>query len=78
VLISGPGDDHQVSALHFIFAAHDLADWSDRIDDGRAGRVCHEALQRFQDAGARWLIRKRKHVSLFRLESGNRRLQDLN
>jgi hypothetical protein len=67
VLIGGTGRDDEVATRYFVLAAHHLLDWSDRIDDGRAGRVSHKALQRLDNSGARRLIGKRKQVRLFRL-----------
>ena len=42
ILIGGAGSDHQIAAWGFVLTPHHLANWPDRIDDGRAGGVCHE------------------------------------
>jgi hypothetical protein len=47
VVVGGPGKDHQVSTWVVGLATHQLADWSDRINDGCPRRVGHEALQWF-------------------------------
>src|ERR1700688_2400659 len=54
------GKDHEVATRDLVLAAHQLADRSDRIDDGCARGVGHEALQWFHNARARRLTRKRK------------------
>jgi hypothetical protein len=42
VVIGVAGKDHQIAARDFVLAAHELANRSDCIDDGRARRVCRE------------------------------------
>jgi hypothetical protein len=42
ILIGGAGSDHQIAAWGFVLTPHHLANWPDRIDDSRAGGVCHE------------------------------------
>jgi hypothetical protein len=42
VVIGAAGKDHQIAARDFVLAAHELANRSDCIDDGRARRVCRE------------------------------------
>jgi hypothetical protein len=44
--------NHQVAALDFLFAAHDLTNRSDRVHDCGAGWIGHETLQRLQSAAA--------------------------
>jgi hypothetical protein len=66
--------DYQVSTGGLVFAAHQLADRSNGINDGRTGRVGHETLQWLYNASARWFTRKRKQVSLSGLETGDRGL----
>src|SRR6266404_7789338 len=73
----GTRSDHKIAALDFAFAAHDLADRSNRVDDRRAGRIGHEALQRLEGASSRRLSRKRQHVGLSRFEPSNRGFQHL-
>ena len=46
VVIGDARNDHQVATWGLVLAAHQLADRSDRINDGCARRVCHETLQR--------------------------------
>src|SRR5580704_1632944 len=77
VLVGRTRSDHEIATLDFVLTAHDLADWSDRVDDGRASRICHEALQGLEDAGTSWLIGKCKHVRIPRFKSGDGRLQHL-
>src|SRR5205823_14114372 len=67
VLLGGPGGDHQVTPRALILAAHQLTDRPDRVDDGRARRIRHEALQRLERAAAGRLARQRQHVRLSRL-----------
>src|SRR5271163_2998798 len=45
--IGGTGKDHEVATRDIVLAAHQLADWSDCINDGCARGVGHEALQWF-------------------------------
>jgi hypothetical protein len=45
VVIGGTGKDRQVATRGLVLAAHQLADRSDCIHDGCAGRVGHETLQ---------------------------------
>ena len=75
--IGGAGKDHEVATRDIVLAAHQLADWSDRIDDGCARGVGHEGLQWFQNAGARRFTRKRKQVWFSRIETSDRGLQYL-
>src|SRR5260370_30255995 len=72
VLLGGPGGDHQVTPRALVLAAHQLTDRPDRVDDGRARRIRHEALQRLERAAAGRLARQRQHVTLSRLEPGDR------
>jgi hypothetical protein len=46
VVIGGARNDHEVATWDLVLAAHQLADRSDRINDGCARRVGHETLQR--------------------------------
>ena len=77
MVIGGAGNNHQVALWDLVLAADQLADWSDRINDGCTRRVGHETLQWLQNAGARGLTRKRKHIGLSWLETGDRGLQHL-
>ena len=71
------GKDHKVATQGLVLATYQLADWSDCIDDRCPCGVGHEALQRFNDAGARRLSRKGKQIWLPWLEPGDRGLQYL-
>src|SRR6266403_4841507 len=73
VVIGGAGKYHQVSTWAGL-ATHQLADGSDRINDGCARGVGYEALQWFENATARRLTRKRKQVWLSWLETSDRSL----
>jgi hypothetical protein len=45
VIVSSAGKDRQVATRDLVLAAHQLADWSDCINDGCARRVGHETLK---------------------------------
>jgi len=77
VILGGAGNDYQVATRDLVLAAHHLTDWSDCIDDGCPRRIGHEALQWFQNAGARRLRSKRKQIWLPWLEPSDRGLQYL-
>jgi hypothetical protein len=47
VVVGGTRKDHEAATWGLVFAAHQLADGSDCINDGCARRVGHETLQWF-------------------------------
>src|SRR5271165_6008172 len=70
--------DDEVAARGLRFATDNLTNWPNRIDDRRARRVGREARQRLEGAGAVRTGRQREHVGMLRLETGDRRLENLN
>src|SRR2546427_5636608 len=68
MLARGSRRDHQIAALHARFTTDDLTDRPPRIDDRGPCRIGRERRQRFEDAAAIRLKRKREHVRALRLE----------
>src|SRR5258708_4196292 len=46
VLVGRAGQDHEVALPCLLIGLYELPDRADRVDVGRAGRSCHERLQR--------------------------------
>ena len=76
-VFGGTGRDHEIPTRIFCRRLDDLSDWSDRVDNGSARRIAHEARQRLQRSAATWILCESQDVGLLRLQSRYRCLQDL-
>ena len=72
---SGHDDEH--TARGFLVALNDLPDGTDRLYDHGACSIRDEARQRFERATPLGIAREGENVRVPRLQSGHRRLQNL-